>query len=93
MVSKSFDQKDFEKSSGRTMYGRIKEYSHSRGMVLFLQKRERIYSSPRMSWGSSRIRFPLVPPLGYRRTASARLFAEGKVTFRRDCIIEGIAAS
>ena len=46
-----------------------------------------------MSWGSSRIRFPLVPPLGCRRTASARILAEGKVTFRRDCIIEGIAAS
>ncbi len=31
MISKSFDEKDFEKYSGQTMYGRIKEYSHSRG--------------------------------------------------------------
>lgn len=31
MISKSFDEKDFEKYTGQTMYGRIKEYSHSRG--------------------------------------------------------------
>ena len=46
MISKSFDQKDFEKYSGQTMYGRIKEYSHSRGYgFIFTEEGKDIFVS------------------------------------------------
>ena len=46
MISKSFDEKDFEKYSGQTMYGRIKEYSHSRGYgFIFTEEGKDIFVS------------------------------------------------